>query len=111
MNAKISKMNTMRKIMREVELSSGGEPMGEAVNAGLIDRMAKAMLNSPKLDPLTGRIFDTDQLEMFHGLMLEPLRALIAKALDVAGVEVSGGVLAKAGREMKSAARGDIGVE
>jgi hypothetical protein len=102
----------MRQIMREVEMANGGgDYMGEAVNAALVDRMAKAMLNSPKLDPLTSRIFDTDQLEMFQGLILEPLRALIAKALDVAGVEVSGGVLSKAGREMKSAARGDIGVE
>jgi hypothetical protein len=103
-------MSTMRQILREVE-TSGGSSVGEAVNATLVDRMAKAMLGSPKLDPLTSRLFDTDQLEMFQGLLLEPLRALIAKALDVAGVEVSGGLLAKAGREMKGVARGDIGAE
>lgn len=110
-DAKLAKMHTMRQILREAERSDGGGPVGEAVNAALVDRMAQAMLDSPKLVPLAGRVFDGDQLEMFQGLLLEPLRALIAKALDVSGVAVSGGLLSKAGREMKSVARGDIGVE
>jgi hypothetical protein len=88
-----------------------GESIGEAVNAAVVDRMAQAMLDSPKLVPIAGRVLDDEQMEMFSGLMLEPLRALIAKALDVSGVAVSGGLLSKAGREMKSAARGDIGAE
>lgn len=104
-------MSTMRQILREVETTSARTPMGEAVNAAVVDRMAQAMLDSPKLAPIAGRVLDDEQMEMFSGLMLEPLRALIAKALDVSGVAVSGGLLSKAGREMKSAARGDIGVE
>lgn len=102
----------MRQILRAMEerlQTTGG--LDEAVNAAVVDRMAQAMLDSPKLAPLTNRVLDADQLEMFSGLMMEPLRALIAKALDVAGVAVAGGVLSKAGREMKSAARGDLGVE
>jgi hypothetical protein len=103
-------MSTMRQILREVETTSARTPVGEAVNAAVVDRMAQAMLDSPKLAPIAGRVLDDEQWEMFSGLMLEPLRALIAKALDVSGVAVSGGLLSKAGREMKSAARGDIGV-
>ena len=103
-------MSTMRQILREVEASGTRAPVGEAVSAAVVDRMAQAMLDSTKLASLTSRAMDADQLEMFNGLILEPLRALVAKALDVAGVAVSGGLLAKAGREMKSAARGNIGV-
>jgi hypothetical protein len=104
-------MSTMRQILREVEASGTRAPVGEAVSAAVVDRMAQAMLDSTKLASLTSRAMDADQLEMFNGLILEPLRALVAKALDVAGVAVSGGLLAKAGREMKSAARGNIGAE
>lgn len=100
------------KIARAKGAASGGkgEAIGEAVGASIVDRMAAAMLTSPKLEVLATRVFDDEsQRQLFDGMIMEPLRALIAKALDAAGATVSGGLLAKAGREMKGVARGAMG--
>jgi len=92
------------------EILERAEKLDEAVGASIVDRMAMAMLSSPKLEVLMTRVFDDEsQRQMFDGMITEPLRALIAKALDAAGATVSGGLLAKAGREMKGVARGGMG--
>jgi len=101
------------KIARAKGAAPGGKSEGldETVGASLVDRMAMAMLSSPKLEVLATRVFDDEsQRQMFDGMITEPLRALIAKALDAAGATVSGGLLAKAGREMKGVARGGMSV-
>ena len=91
------------------EILERAEKLDEAIGASLVDRMAMAMLSSPKLEVLATRVFDDEsQRQMFDGMITEPLRALIAKALDAAGATVSGGLLAKAGREMKGVARGGM---
>ena len=102
-------MNDMRKILETAEAKATGN-LDETVGASLVDRMAMAMLSAPKLEVLATRVFEDDaQRQMFDGMITEPLRALIAKALDAAGATVSGGLLAKAGREMKGVARGGMG--
>ena len=102
-------MNDMRKILETAEAEATGN-LDETVGASLVDRMAMAMLSAPKLEVLATRVFEDDaQRQMFDGMITEPLRALIAKALDAAGATVSGGLLAKAGREMKGVARGGMG--
>ena len=96
------------KSMQEIFERAG--KLDEAVGASIVDRMAAAMLSAPKLEVLATRVFDDEsQRQMFDGMITEPLRALIAKALDAAGATVSGGLLAKAGREMKGVARGGMG--
>lgn len=92
------------------EILERAEKLDETVGASIVDRMAMAMLSAPKLEVLATRVFDDEsQRMMFDGMITEPLRALIAKALDAAGATVSGGLLAKAGREMKGVARGGMG--
>jgi len=103
-------MRDMRKILETAEAEATGN-LDETVGASLVDRMAMAMLSAPKLEVLATRVFEDDaQRQMFDGMITEPLRALIAKALDAAGATVSGGLLAKAGREMKGVARGGMSV-
>jgi hypothetical protein len=104
-------MSDMRKILEAAEAEATGT-LDETVGASLVDRMASAMLSAPKLEVLAARVFEDDaQRQMFDGMITEPLRALIAKALDAAGATVSGGLLAKAGREMKGVARGGMSAE
>ncbi|MFA4971287.1 MAG: hypothetical protein WC683_01655 [bacterium] len=78
----------------------------EAVSAGVVGRMAEAMLGAPKLEVLLTRTFDDEgQAQMFAGMIQGPLEALVAKALAAAGATVSAGVLSKGARELKGAAR------
>lgn len=100
-------MDNMRRILELAE----SEIVDEAVGVAVVDRMANAMLDSKPLNQIAKRVIDDDQMDMFKGMIMEPLRALIAKALDASGATVSGGVLSKASREMKGAARGDMGAE
>jgi hypothetical protein len=99
------------KIARAKGAAPGGaaEAIGEAVAAGMLDRIADAMLMAPRLEVLLGRVLDADQRDLFDGMIAGPLAALIGKALDAAGAQVSGGAMAHANREMRGAARGDMG--
>lgn len=102
-------MGTMREILEQAARTVNEGEATAGIN--VVERMAKAMLNAPALPPVLNRIFDTDQIELFNGLLLEPLTSLIAKAIDVAGGKVQSGLMTRAGREMKSVARGELGAQ
>jgi len=99
------------KIARAKGAAPGGasEAIGEAVAAAMLDRIADAMLSAPRLEVLLGRVLDADQQDLFDGMIAGPLAALIGKALDAAGAQVAGGAMAHANREMRGAARGELG--
>lgn len=101
-------MNTMREVLEQFESDGDHGKLEEAVSAAFLDRVANGMLSSQKIESLMNRVFDADERGMFNGIMLEPLRALLAKAFDAMGLSVSGSVISKAGREMRSLVRGDM---